>query len=348
VIISASYKTDIPAFYGEWFMRRLRAGYCKMVNPYGRQVYTVNLRPEADEDIREGVEGIVFWTKNIGPLMKHLPEIVEQGHKFVVQHTINGYPRELESRVVDYSRTVQHMKELRDFAVAHKLHLPIWRYDPVLITELTPVESHIRNFASLAQQLEGTTDECVLSFAHVYGKTKRNLDAAAKESGFSWLEHNDYEYHEGEENERALYLVRILGEIAREYSISLKICAQKGLTVPELVEEAHCIDASWFGNEYKQHGNRPECACSASRDIGEYDTCPHGCVYCYAVQNREKALDRYKRHNPESEFLFEPDTSLIQVEREPKKANAANRFRRRTKSKVEAAPLPQPRLFGDE
>src|SRR6185437_3211161 len=105
MIISASYKTDIPAFYGEWFMNRLRAGSCKMVNPYGRQVYEINLR-------REEVDGIVFWTKNIGPFMKYLPEIAESDYKFAVQHTINGYPRELEARVVDYDQTVRHMHEL--------------------------------------------------------------------------------------------------------------------------------------------------------------------------------------------------------------------------------------------
>src|ERR1700694_1401224 len=80
MIISASYKTDIPAFYGEWFMNRLRAGSCKMVNPYGGQIYTISL-------VREDVDGFVFWTKNIGPLLKHLPEIHEGGYPFIVQHT---------------------------------------------------------------------------------------------------------------------------------------------------------------------------------------------------------------------------------------------------------------------
>src|SRR5947209_16652032 len=84
MIISASYKTDIPTFYGEWFMNRLQAGYCKMVNPYGRQIYTVDLSPEK-------VDGFVFWTKNIGPFLKYLPEIRDNEYSFIVQHTINGY-----------------------------------------------------------------------------------------------------------------------------------------------------------------------------------------------------------------------------------------------------------------
>jgi len=98
VIISASYKTDIATFYGAWFMNRLQAGYCKMVNPYGRQIYTVDLRPE-------NVDGFVFWTKNIGPFLKYLPDVRQQGYPFIVQHTITGYPRELEYRVINYTNS---------------------------------------------------------------------------------------------------------------------------------------------------------------------------------------------------------------------------------------------------
>src|SRR5690242_17156658 len=101
MIISASYKTDIPTFYGEWFLNRLRAGYCKMTNPYGGQVYTIDLRPEA-------VDGFVFWTKNVGPFLKVLPEVRAMGRPFVVQFAINGYPRELEHSVVDAEKSIEH------------------------------------------------------------------------------------------------------------------------------------------------------------------------------------------------------------------------------------------------
>lgn len=99
MIISASYKTDIPAFYGTWFLRRLHAGYCKMVNPYGRQVYTVSLT-------RNEVDGFVFWTKNIGPFLDPLREVQRLGYPFLIQHTITGYPRALERRVLDSTHTV--------------------------------------------------------------------------------------------------------------------------------------------------------------------------------------------------------------------------------------------------
>lgn len=338
MIISASYKTDIPTFYGEWLMNRLRAGHCKMVNPYGRQVYEVSLA-------REDVDGIVFWTKNIGPMLKHLPAIRERGYPFVVQHTINGFPRELEARVIDYKRVVKDVQHLANEYKPLQSGAPrvIWRYDPIIFSsELTP-DWHKRNFETLAKALEGATSEVVISFAQIYKKTRRNME----EAGFSVEAHEAIAYPNDPDDHRAKDLAIHLAEIARSYGMALKVCAQEQFLVPGIIEEARCIDAGWFGQEYKKHGNRDECACSASRDIGEYDTCPHGCVYCYAVQNRELALARHKRHDPNGEFLFEPDFSTIQVQRRPKptaKAEKPEKARKRA-GKKKAPVLPQLTLF---
>jgi hypothetical protein len=298
VIISASYKTDIPAFYGPWFMRRLHAGYCKMVNPYGRQIYTIPLTPDA-------VDGFIFWTKNIGPFLASLPEIRRLGYPFLVQYTITGYPRELEERVLDAAHTVA---SLRTVAETYGPAVPVWRYDPILITSLTPPDWHRRNFASLAHSLQGATDEVVVSFAQVYKKARRNLNEAAHTSGFSWHE------HEATQLEAARELVADLAGIAAVHGMRLTICSQNMLHTPGVTQEARCVDAERLERvsgrallgRIKLRGNRAECGCYASRDIGEYDTCPHGCVYCYAVLNRDLALARYKAHDPEGEFLFPP------------------------------------------
>lgn len=298
MLISASYKTDIPAFYGPWFLQRLRAGYCKMVNPYSRQVYTVPLTPEE-------VDGFVFWTKNIGPFLTALAEVERLGYPFLVQHTITGYPRELESRVLDATHTVA---ALRSVAERYGPPVAIWRYDPIVISSLTPPDWHRRNFAALARSLEGMTDEVVVSFAQVYKKTRRNLDQAAHASGFSWSE------HEALPQEEVRALIADLASIASEWGMQLTICSQRVLQVPGVTREARCIDAARLElvsgqpllDRIKLKGNREECGCFASRDIGEYDTCPHGCAYCYAVQNRELALTRYKAHDPDGEFLFPP------------------------------------------
>ena len=292
MIISASYKTDIPAFYGEWFMNRLRAGWCRMTNPWGGQVYTVRLD-------REAVDGFVFWTKNIGPFLGHLAEVRERGYPFVVQYTINGYPRALEYSVTDAERSIGHLHRLaRDYGP----RVAVWRYDPVLITSLTPMEWQLRNFEKLARALRGATDEVVVSFAHFYRKTRRNLEAAARAYRFDWRD---------PEPDEKRALAAHLAEIASALDLRLGLCSQ-----PEYlssgVGEARCIDAERLSRvagrtiTAERKGNRPGCACDQSRDIGEYDTCPHGCTYCYAVQHRGLARQRFRRHDPGGEFLHAP------------------------------------------
>jgi hypothetical protein len=146
------------------------------------------------------------------------------------------------------------------------------------------------------------------------------MDAAAHEHGFKWDEHPDPKETDDLGNERCRHLLLYLAGIARAHNMRLTVCSQPQFLVPGLLEEAHCVEAdrlarvaTEWGFEKsnlcatgKQKGNRKECACSAARDIGEYDTCPHGCVYCYAVRNRPLALDRYKAHDPAGEFLFPP------------------------------------------
>jgi hypothetical protein len=292
MIISASYKTDIPAFYGAWFMNRLKAGRCRMVNPYGRQVYEVPLTTDA-------VDGFVFWTKNLGPFLKSLSTIRRRGYPFTVHYTINNYPRALEYSVTDAKRSIAHMHRL---AEGFGPRVAVWRYDPILVSSLTPVDWHPNNFERLARALEGTTDEVVVSFAHFYRKTRRNLDAAARAFRFHWRD-------PGADEKRAL-AGRLAG-IAKGFGMRLAICSQPAYAAPGTVE-ARCIDAARLAEvagrpiAARLKGNRPGCACFASRDIGEYDTCPHGCVYCYAVQHRGLAQRHYKEHDSEGAFLFPP------------------------------------------
>ena len=292
MIISASYKTDIPTFYGEWFGNRLEAGYCKMVNPYNRKAYRVSL--ELDQ-----VDGFVFWTKNVGPFLGKLSILSEKGYPFIVQYTINGYPRTLEFSVVDSQRSIEHMRVI---AGTYGPEVGVWRYDPILISSETPPDFHRRNFSNLARSLEGCTDEVVVSFAQVYRKTLRNLDWAADEFGFSWEDPDD---------KTKLELVSELAMIAQAHGMQLRMCSQdKYLT--EGVSPARCIDSGRLSRvagrsiQATVRGNRPDCACHASKDIGDYDTCPHGCVYCYAVLNRALAKERYRQHDPQGEFLFTP------------------------------------------
>lgn len=297
MIISASYKTDIPTFYGEWFMNRLRAGYCKMVNPYSRRVIRVSLLPES-------VDGIVFWTKNVGPFLKHLEEVRRRDFPFILQHTINGYPRALEQAVVESAKAIEHVKRV---AETFGPRTCVWRYDTIINSSLTPRDFHLESFSRIAAALEGATDEVVISFAHFYRKTLRNMERAANESKFQWSDPSD----EWKRN-----LATELAAAAAVHRIRLTVCSQPLFVAPGCAE-ARCVDARRLADlrgkpiRASLRGNRKECGCYESRDIGEYDTCPHGCVYCYAVQNQALAKSRHKQHDPLAESLFPlPDDAV--------------------------------------
>jgi hypothetical protein len=303
MIISASYKTDIPTFYGEWFINRLRAGYCMVINPYNRKPFRVDLS-------RSSVDGFIFWTKNAGPFLRYLDEIRERSYPFMIQYTINGYPRSLEFSVVDAERSIEHMRQISS---AYGQKVAVWRYDTIVFSSVTPIEFHRENFARIARMLEGAVDEVVVSFAQVYKKTRRNMDWAAENFGFSWEDPpHDVKYS----------LASELADIAKSCGMQLTMCSQKEYLAPG-VAEARCVDAKRLSEiagrpiVSQLKGNRTDCGCFMSKDIGEYDTCPHGCVYCYAVQNRSLAQQRFKEHDPQSEFLFVPQGIERESEDQP-------------------------------
>ena len=289
MIVSASYRTDIPSFYGDWFRNRLAAGSCQVANPYGGPAYDVPLTGPA-------VDGFVFWTKNVGPFLPVLAELRDADRPFVVQYTITGYPTALEQAVTDAGRAAAHVRSL---CRSYGPRSAVWRYDPILITDLTPADWHRRTFRDLAGALAGACDEVVTSFAQIYRKTERNLRDAARRHGFRWRDPED-------EEKRAL--LGELAEIADAHGMALTLCTQPTLPV-DGTAPSRCIDADRLSDVAgrpigtRTKGNRPGCLCAESRDIGAYDTCPHGCVYCYAVRHRDVARRAFKTHDPEAPGL---------------------------------------------
>ena len=288
MIISASYRTDIPAFYDRWFMRRLAAGSCRVANPYGSGAYDVSLLPGA-------VDGFVFWTRNIRPLLAEL-DTVRRIAPFIVQFTITGYPRALENSVIGVEEAVSQLCELRR---RFGKRVAVWRYDPVVFTDNVDNVTHVAAFSGLARSLGGIVDEVVLSAMHPYRKTRRNLDRAAGQHGFAW---RDPPMEEKQD------LLQNLAAIARSHEIVPTVCSQPELLAPGL-GEASCIDTARLSEVaqrpvvVQESGNRPGCRCARSRDIGAYDTCSHGCVYCYAVADRDRAVANYRKHAPDAEML---------------------------------------------
>ena len=289
MIVSASYRTDIPAFYAPWFMARLDAGEARVRSPYGGPDYAVSLRPGE-------VDGFVFWTRNMAPLLPHL-ERVRRRAPFIVQFTVTGYPRALETSVIPAAMAVAQIHTLAERWTGRAV---VWRYDPIVLSSLTSPAWHEANFARLAAALAGAVDEVCVSFVQPYRKTARNLDAAAHRHGFAW--------HDAADEEKRGLLGRLV-EIAAAHGIALTVCTQPALVVPG-AGEARCIDIERLsdvaGYEVggREKGNRPGCRCAESRDIGAYDTCPHGCVYCYAVSRPLTARQRYRLHDPLSPRLL--------------------------------------------
>jgi hypothetical protein len=295
VIVSASYRTDIPAFYGGWFLERLRRGSCRVVNPYGGRDYGVALTSEA-------ADGFVFWTRNAKPFLTVLEETTARGFPFVVQYTITGYPRALEPSVVP---TAQATGIVRKLSGRYGRRAVVWRYDPVFLTALTTPDWHLQRFAELAAALAGTVDEVVLSFAQIYAKTRANSDKAARRHGFTWSDPDP---------ETKARLLGELASLARDRNIRPTLCSQPDLPVRAL-EPAACIDAARLSDvagrpiTARIKGNRPGCLCAESRDIGAYDTCPHGCMYCYAVSSRHAAKRFLSSHDVAADSLARPKVS---------------------------------------
>lgn len=292
-IISASRRTDIPAFYSQWFLNRIQAGFCHRLNPVSGQVYHVSLQPK-------DCLAIVFWTRNPRPLLPHLDFLHNQGYYLYFHFTIIGYPKAIESTnpPLDVSiATFQHLSEYLSPKFVH------WRYDPILISDLTPDEYHLEQFEFLSRQMEGYTHRCYFSFVDFYGKTERNLEQVTQKHGVK------FQRPSIEEQRR---LVQQLRDMAAPRGITLYSCCEDNL-ICEGIEKAHCIDMDVIQmlrpdieSRLKAAPTRPECGCVESVDIGAYETCIFGCTYCYATNSRDTALKRMREHDPNDTVLWRP------------------------------------------
>jgi len=289
-IISASRRTDIPAFYGEWFMRRLREGWALTYNPFSRRVFRVSLVPS-------DVAAIVFWSKNFGPFLPRLAELAERGYNMVFHYTITGLPRVFEGRVPDTGAAVAAFRALAGMFSSRHVQ---WRYDPVLLTTVTDKEYHLRRFRELCGRLEGLTTRCYTSFVCLYPKVRRRLEGVLAKNGVQMQPATAEEQRE---------LAGRLAEIAAGHGIALYSCCGDHL-VGGPVKKARCVDggllAGLFGLDpglFRPGPSRKQCGCSESTDIGMYDTCPHACVYCYANAG-SRAFVNYRNHDPDSPALI--------------------------------------------
>ena len=308
-IISVSRRTDIPAFYGDWFMLRLKEGFAGVVNPFGGRKYIVSLKGE-------DVVCFVFWSKNFSPFLENLKIIDSLGYKFYFNYTVTALPSVFESNVEKQS-AIETLKLLsRTYSPRHIN----WRFDPVIISSICDRDFYIRAFEDLASELAGYVERCYFSFVTEYNKVRRNFQELEKSKDITITDcSTDFK----------IELANELAAIAERFGIEMFSCCGDYL-VGEKIRKAHCIDGgiieSLFfpkGLKHRQKPTRNQCGCTESTDIGAYDTCPHGCIYCYANVNKEKALAAAAKHEAESAFLgsnkSESDRWLAEIQKSKRK-----------------------------
>ncbi len=287
MIISASRRTDIPAFYAQWLVNRLQAGFVLIQNPRNpNRIAKVPLNPDV-------IDCIVFWTKNPRPMLNKLPLIDALGFSYYFQFTITPYDQRVEKGLPAKNESIETCKMLSDRIGKHRV---VWRYDPVIISHEFSVPYHLAAFDKMCASLSGYTHSCSISFIDLYPKMR------TKAKGIADTAVSDSDKHR---------LVQGFAAIARHYRLPLVTCAEAIDFTPYGVAPAACIDpgllTAILGTALqagKDPNQRPACQCLESIDLGAYDCCPHGCVYCYATTSSTAVSKNISRHDPSSPLLL--------------------------------------------
>jgi hypothetical protein len=295
MIISASRRTDIPAFYSEWFMNRVREGFLFVRNPFNaHQVRRVDLSPDH-------VDVIVFWTRDPRPMLGCLDELDALGYRYYFQFTLTGYPKPLEPSVPPVAEQLCAFKALCRKIGPERV---VWRFDPIILSDLTPEHAVIEGFGRLARELNGSTSRVIISFVHLYKNVIRNLAGIGQAQGITF-------YDESRSEEQVRRIASALADRGAANSIEMKSCAEKLDLSAEGVGHGKCIDdrliKNLFGltvSDRKDKYQREHCLCVESQDVGQYGTCTHGCVYCYANPSKGQAHGSRALHDPRSPFLI--------------------------------------------
>ncbi len=287
MIISATRRTDIPSFYGEWFVNRLKEGYVLIQNPYNNNRYSKAFLTPSDVDI------IVFWTKNPIPFLKYLPEIDSMSYSYYFEFTLTPYGKETERNLPDKELLIDTFISLAKKLGKHRM---IWRYDPIIIDDVYTIDYHAERFLYMANRLKNSTERCVISFVDSY---KNVTSRMGKDPAYLMTKQNISK------------LAEIFGCIAKENGFEIYTCAEKIDLEKYGIKHGACIDKCITEKvldcsiaDSRDKNQRPECLCLESIDIGTYNCCANGCNYCYALQNEKIALANMDRHNPLSPVLI--------------------------------------------
>ncbi|MCR5624494.1 MAG: DUF1848 domain-containing protein [Lachnospiraceae bacterium] len=285
MIIQTGMRTDIPAFYSEWLINRIKEGFVLVRNPYNpSQVTRYSLSPEV-------VDLIAFCTKNPAPMFPRMEYLKPYGQYWFV--TITPYGKDVEPNVPDKQIVMEDFKTLSDMVGVDSVG---WRYDPIFVDPEHSVEWHISQFEEMAQNLAGYTHSCVISFIDIYKKVRRNLPKAREVF-----------------QEDRLTIGKAFIEIARAHDMVIRPCAEGKSLEAYGADCSGCMTVKTFENALHANLDVPkrgknqrngECACLLGTDIGAYNTCGHLCKYCYANANPALVKKNMLNHNPDSPFLL--------------------------------------------
>jgi hypothetical protein len=294
MIISASRRTDIPAFYARWLMRRIQEGYCMVPNPFNtQQVERISLLPQ-DVDV------IVFWTRGPRPLFPYLKELDERGYRYYFQYTLLDNPRLIDPHVPRLPAALAAFRELAEQVSPQRV---IWRYDPIVLSEITPPAFHLDAYTRIAKALSGYTFRSVISLMDPYPKIAKRLKTLA-EQGARLIPFDPAQEWFGE-------WMRSLAAIGTAHGMEVVSCAEPYDLRPYGVCPGKCINDEYIGRVFglevshvKHSAQRKACGCVVSKDIGMYDSCLFSCSYCYATSKFERSRLNYNLHNPEAPSLL--------------------------------------------
>ena len=285
MIISASRRTDIPSYYSDWFINRIKEGYVYIRNPFNKnQISKVSLSKDA-------VDCIVFWTKNPKNMIDKLDEL--NGYDYYFQFTLTSYGKDIEPNLPNKSEELISVFKRLSYKIGKDK--VIWRYDPILLSDKYDKEYHLRAFEKISNNLKGYTNKVIISFIDLYDKTIRNT----KDLNLKELNKEDM-----------MFFAKNLSITAKKNNMMIETCAEE-IDLSEFgVGHGHCIDKDLIENiigckikANKNKNQRPICGCMESIDIGSYNTCLNGCRYCYANFSKNMVVDNLKLYDVASPIL---------------------------------------------
>ncbi len=285
MILSVSRRTDIPNYYSEWFCNRIRDGYLYVRNPVSiHQVSKIDISPDV-------VDGIVFWTKNPEPMLHRLEQFGDYPYYF--QFTLTGYGKDIEPFLPHKKeKMIPVFQRLSSMIGQEKV---IWRYDPIIFTDIYTEAYHRKAFREIASRLRGYCTTVIISFVDYYAKNQKNMRAI----------------HAMERNRQELYrFCSRLAEIAKENGMQIQTCAEKidlsacGIVHGSCIDKKRIEQITGFSIKAEKDKNqREECGCMESIDVGAYDTCLNGCKYCYANSSEQRVKMNAALYNAHAPIL---------------------------------------------